>query len=169
MPKDPNCQHAALGDRDLDERRAGAGRARDVVAGQRPGRDEGHNSAGVVASGEKWGLADGENGGPYNAQTFILIANTSAQTANVDVTLIFEDGTKAVKRFAITGNSRFSVAVPGEFPEAQNRRFGAVVESMPGDGGQSPRAQIVVERSVYSDASGVTFAAGANAPGTKLR
>jgi Tol biopolymer transport system component len=130
---------------------------------------EGHNSAGVVASGEKWGLADGENGSQHNAQTFILIANTSAQTANVEVTLIFEDGTKAVKTYAIGGNSRFSVHVPGEFPEAQNRRFGAVVESMPGDGGQSPRAQIVVERSVYSDAAGVVFAAGSNAPGTKLR
>jgi Carboxypeptidase regulatory-like domain len=129
---------------------------------------EGHNSAGVVASGEKWGLADGENGGPHNAQTFILIANTSAHTANVDVTLIFEDGSKAVKTYAIAGNSRFSVHVPDEFPEARNRRFGAVVESMPGNGGQS-RAQIVVERSVYSDASGTAFAAGANAPGTKLR
>jgi hypothetical protein len=129
---------------------------------------EGHNSAGVVATGEKWGLADGENGGPRNTQTFILIANTSAQTASVDVTLIFEDGTKAVRNYAIAGNSRFSVPVAGEFQEAQHRRFGAVVESMPGDGGQS-RAQIVVERSVYSDAAGLPFAAGANAPGTKLR
>jgi hypothetical protein len=129
---------------------------------------EGHNSAGVVASGEKWGLADGENGGPRSTQTFILIANTSASTANVDVTLIFEDGTKVVKAYTIAANSRFSIPVAGEFPEAQNRRFGAVVESMPGDG-QSPRAQIVVERSVYSDVPGIPFAAGANAPGTKLR
>jgi hypothetical protein len=73
-----------------------------------------------------------------------------------------------VKTYTIAANSRFSVHVPGEFPAAQNRRFGAVVESMPGAGG-SPRAQIVVERSVYSDAGGTTFAAGANAPGTKLR
>jgi hypothetical protein len=129
---------------------------------------EGHNSAGVVASGEKWGLADGENGGQRNTQTFILIANTSAQTANVDVTLIFEDGTTAVKSYTIGGNSRFSLPVGAEFPAAQNRRFGAVVESMPGAAGAS-RAQIVVERSVYSDAAGVSFAAGANAPGTRLR
>lgn len=95
-------------------------------------------------------------------------ASGTAQTASVDVTLIFEDGTTAVKNYAIAGNRRFSVPVAGEFQEAQHRRFGAVVESMPADGGQS-RAQIVVERSVYSDAAGLPFAAGANAPGTKLR
>jgi Carboxypeptidase regulatory-like domain len=125
---------------------------------------EGHNSAGVVASGEKWGLADGQNGGPFNTQTFILIANTSAQDATVEVKLIFEDGTTAVKSYTIAGNSRFNVHVPSEFPASQNRRFGAVVESF-----GTPPAQIVVERSVYSDANGVVFAAGANAPGTKLR
>jgi hypothetical protein len=127
---------------------------------------EGHNSAGVLASGEKWGLADGENGGPRNTQTFILIANTSAQTASVEAKLIFEDGTTAVKTYTLAGNSRFNVHVPSEFPTSQNRRFGAVVESLPVSG---TRAQIVVERSVYSDAGGVVFAAGANAPGTKLR
>ncbi len=127
---------------------------------------EGHNSAGVLASGEKWGLADGENGGPRSTQTFILIANTTAQTASVEAKLIFEDGTTAVKTYTLAGNSRFNVHVPSEFPVSQNRRFGAVVESLPVSG---TRAQIVVERSVYSDAGGVVFAAGANAPGTKLR
>jgi hypothetical protein len=128
---------------------------------------EGHNSAGLVADGEKWGLADGQNGGPWNAQSFILIANTSAQSANVEVTLIFEDGTTAVKTYTIAGNSRFNVHVPEEFPEARDRRFGAVVESVAA--GSGAPARIVVERSVYSDAAGVAFAAGANAPGTKLR
>jgi hypothetical protein len=127
---------------------------------------EGHNSAGVTATGEKWGLADGENGGPRNTQTFILIANTSAQPASVEVKLIFEDGATAVKTYGIAGNSRFNVPVASEFPAAQNRRFGAVVESLDTGG---TRAQIVVERSIYSDAGGVVFAAGANAPGTKLR
>jgi hypothetical protein len=129
---------------------------------------EGHNSAGVVASGEKWGLADGENGGVHNTQTFVLIANTSATTASVRVTLIFEDGTTAVKTYTLLPNSRFNVHTPTEFPASQGRRFGAVVESLPPAGG-GPAAQIVVERSVYGDANGVVFAAGANAAGTKLR
>jgi hypothetical protein len=127
---------------------------------------EGHNSAGVTATGEKWGLADGENGGPRNTQTFILIANTSAQAASVEVKLIFEDGSTAVRTYAIGANSRFNVAVANDFPTSRNRRFGAVVESMPSG---NARAQIVVERSIYSDSGGVVFAAGANAPGTKLR
>src|SRR5687767_11252540 len=107
---------------------------------------EGHNSSGVVATGEKWGLADGENGGPRNVETFILIANTSSATAVVDVTLIFEDGTTAVRTFNVLGHSRLTVAVSSEFPTSRNRRFGAIVESR----GASP-AQIVVERSVYGD------------------
>ena len=125
---------------------------------------EGHNSSGVVATGEKWGLADGENGGPRNLQTYVLVANTSSATAVVEVTLIFEDGTTVVKTFNVLGHSRFNVAVADEFPTSRNRRFGAIVESL----GTTP-AQIVVERSVYSDANGEVFAAGANAVGTKLR
>ena len=38
---------------------------------------EGHNSAAGTRSGEKWGLADGEVGGPFGLQTFVLIANSS--------------------------------------------------------------------------------------------
>ena len=125
---------------------------------------EGHNSAGVVATGEKWGVADGENGGPRNLQTYLLVANTSSVAGSVDVTLVFEDGTTAVKTFTVLGHSRFNVQVAGEFPTSRNRRFGAIVESV----GASP-AQIVVECSVYSDANGVVFAAGSNAVGTRLR
>jgi hypothetical protein len=125
---------------------------------------EGHNSSGVVATGEKWGVADGEAGGPRNVQTYLLIANTSSVTGSVEVKLIFEDGTTAAKTFPVLGNSRFNVPVASEFPTAQNRRFGAIVESL----GGSP-AQIVVECSVYSDANGVVFAAGSNAVGTRLR
>jgi hypothetical protein len=125
---------------------------------------EGHNSAGVVATGEKWGVADGENGGPRHLQTYVLIANTSSVTGTVQVTLIFEDGTTAVKTFTVLGHSRSNVQVASEFPTAQNRRFGAIVESV----GGAP-AQIVVECSVYGDANGVVFAAGSNAVGTRLR
>jgi hypothetical protein len=43
-----------------------------------PQRQEGQNSAGAVRTGEKWGLADGEEGGAPDHQTYVLVANTSA-------------------------------------------------------------------------------------------
>ena len=46
----------------------------------------------------------------------------------------------------------------------EGKRFGAIVEST----GTTP-AQIVVERAMYSDAGGVKWAAGTNAPAIKLR
>jgi hypothetical protein len=125
---------------------------------------EGHNSAGAVATGEKWGLAAGEVGPGGTLQTYVLIANTSATAGDVSVRLIFEDGSTAEKVYTLLANSRFNVFVNAEFPSAAGRRFGAIVESL----GPSP-VQIVVERAMYSDAQGVTWAAGSNSMGTRLR
>jgi hypothetical protein len=64
----------------------------------------------------------------------------------------------------VLGNSRFNVDVRAEFPAAIGRQFGVIVESL----GASP-AQLVVERAMYSDALGVTWAAGTNALATRLQ
>ena len=125
---------------------------------------EGHNSAGAVATGQKWGLALGEVGGADTLQTYILIANTSATSGAVRVRLVFEDGTTADRNYTLLGNSRFNVFVNGDFPAAAGRRFGAIVESL----GASP-VQLVVERALYSNALGLVWAAGANSLGTRLR
>ena len=125
---------------------------------------EGHNSAGAIETGTKWGLADGEVGGARNAQTFILLANTGLAQASVRVTLVFDDGTTAAKTFVVSASRRFNVQVAAEFPEARNRRFAAIVESL----GPAPQP-IVVERAVYSDADGTVFAAGSNAVATRLQ
>ncbi|MCU0256864.1 MAG: carboxypeptidase regulatory-like domain-containing protein, partial [Vicinamibacterales bacterium] len=90
---------------------------------------EGHNSVGAVRTSTKWGLADGQVGGPLGLETYILIANTSATGGTANVTLVFEDGTTAVRTFALLPNSRETVPVGFHFPEAAGRRFGAVVES----------------------------------------
>ena len=62
------------------------------------------------------------------------------------MTLLFEDGTTAMRTFSINPTSRFNVWVRVEFPEAVGKRFGAVVESL----GDTP-AQFVVERAMYWD------------------
>jgi hypothetical protein len=125
---------------------------------------EGHASAGVTATGTKWALAEGEAGGPNEAQTYVLIANTSVFAATVRFTVLIESGGTAVREYTIPANSRFNVNVGADFAQAANQRFGAVIESI----GTTP-AQIVVERSVYTNSGGVTWAGGTNAVGTRLQ
>ena len=125
---------------------------------------EGHDSAGALLSGTKWGLADGEVGGPLGTETYLLIANTSNADGTVQVTIVYEDGGTSVLTRPIKANSRTNVAVGVDVPAAANRRFGAVVESV----GANP-VQIVVERAMYNNAGGVTWAAGSNNLGTRLR
>jgi hypothetical protein len=124
---------------------------------------EAHNSPGATATGTRWALAEGEVGGGQSAETYILIANTSAASGSARVTLYFEDGGSAEKTFPLLPRSRANVNVSGEFPNAAGRRFGTVIESL----GATP-AQIVVERAMYTSPGGVTWAAGTNALATRL-
>lgn len=125
---------------------------------------EAHNSAGATETGTRWALAEGEVGGARGHETYILIANTSAFDGSATVALLFDDGTSAEVVYALPANSRTNVPVALDFPQAAGRRFGAIVEST----GGTP-AQIVVERAMYSNAGGVTWAAGTNALATKLQ
>jgi autotransporter-associated beta strand protein len=123
---------------------------------------EAHNSFGVTAAGTKWGLAEGRSGGGDAAyQTYILIANPGATAANVTITFLLEGGAPVTKTFDVPPASRFNVQT-GEgtsVPEVANKRFGAVITS------DQP---IVVERAMYSNAGGQTWAAGTNATATRL-
>jgi hypothetical protein len=130
-----------------------------------PNWAEAHNSPGETTTGVRWGMAEGESGGPREKQTYILVANTSAFAGSARVTLLFEDGTTAEQVISLQPRSRVTVPVNATtFPTAVNRRFGAVVESL----GATP-AQIVVERALYWNANGVVWAAGTNAIATKLQ
>lgn len=124
---------------------------------------EAHNSPGATQSGTRWAVAEGESGGLTGAETFILIANTGTTAGDVAVRLVFDDGTSIERVFPVGASSRFNVAVAAEFPGAVGRRYGAIIESR----GSAP-ALIVVERAMYSNAGGVTWAAGTNALATRL-
>ncbi len=86
-----------------------------------PQWQEGHNSAGAVRTGEKWGLADGEEGGAPDHQTYVLVANTSATPGSVQVTVIFEDGTTAQlpSPVSLAANSRTTLPMRQVFPTAR--------------------------------------------------
>jgi hypothetical protein len=130
-----------------------------------------HNAPGATTAGTLWALADGEQGGARENETYVLIANTAAYDGTARVTLYFDDGSAPVTRdLLLKAKSRSTVAVGAEFGAAvQNRRFGVTVESLP-VGGQAGPAPIVVERAMYSNGPGAPFwAAGTDVLATRLR
>lgn len=124
---------------------------------------EAHNSPGATAaSARPWWLAEGEQGGNNAAETYILIANTSAFPAQVRLVIFGEAGERDERTyFGIPALSRTTISIGAEFPSFAGRRFGAYVESQ----GPTPAA-LVVERAMYSSVNGVLWAAGSNALGT---
>jgi hypothetical protein len=130
---------------------------------------EAHNSAGATGTGTAWSVAGGEQGGAYGAQTYVLIANTSAFQGTARVTVMREGGAPLIREFTLSPDSRTNVAI-GDFPEfapVLNARFGVLVESL---GGPTTTAQIVVERATYTnDAAGTVWGAGSNSLATRIR
>jgi hypothetical protein len=124
---------------------------------------EAHNSAGETAAGTKWALAEGRVGGQNHAQTYILLANSGTQPAEVTATFLREHGAPpVVKTFTVAPTSRLNIAVTGpgsDVPELADEDFGtSLISTQP----------IIVERSMYTDANGVVWAAGTNATGTRM-
>ena len=103
-------------------------------------------------------------GGANATETYILIANVSDRQGVATVRLHFEDGTTAVKEFNLAALSRINVIASIDFPQSAGKLFSVVVEST----GPNP-VDIVVERAMYSNGNGATWAAGTNAVGTKLQ
>ena len=124
---------------------------------------EAHNSFGVTGTGLRWGLAEGRVGGPRAFQTYILLSNGTADTAQVRITYLREGGLPPiVKEYSVIPTSRFNVDVNLFVPElAPGERFGAIVESING-------VPIAVERAMYNNSGAVTWAAGTNATAVPL-
>jgi autotransporter-associated beta strand protein len=125
------------------------------------GLGEGHNSSGVVQTGERWGLAEGRLGGAHNFDTYILLANPSDAAARVRVTYLRDNGAPIVKEYDVPATSRFNIDVKTVVPELANSSFGADIEVL-------NQVLIAVERSLYWDANGAFWAGGTNALATPL-
>jgi hypothetical protein len=119
---------------------------------------ESHISHAVRDPWDKWVLAEGRAGGANHAQTYVLIQNPHATAAEITARFLRTDGTTLVKRFTVSPTSRFNIGITGgpgsDVPELANESFSTVVEST---------LPVSVEHSLYFDANGVTWAAGANA------
>jgi hypothetical protein len=121
---------------------------------------EAHGSFGVTATGTRWGLAEGRVGGANAAQTYILLANSGSEAANVTITYLRSGGAApVVKTYTVQPTSRYTVYVNRDVPELIDESFGARIESS---------EPIAVERALYSNAGGVLWAAGTNATATRL-
>ncbi|MGH9159315.1 MAG: fibronectin type III domain-containing protein [Vicinamibacteraceae bacterium] len=123
-----------------------------------------HGTVGATRTSTRWALAEGEVGGPARLRTYLFVANTSPTVGTARVTLLFEDGSSAMRTYELPARSHTSISVARDFPESKNRRFGALVESV----GKTPAA-LVVERALYWNANGRRRAAGAAALGSPLR
>ncbi len=117
---------------------------------------EAHNSSGVTSTASRWLVADGESGGPGEAVTYVLVANTGNAPATVRFTLLSESGVGRTLQDVISANGRYTIDVAGAFPEARGTRFSLLVE------GADPTAPLVVERASYTSTSSTPWAAGTN-------
>jgi hypothetical protein len=131
---------------------------------------EAHAAPAARETGTVWVAPDGLIGGSGDAATYLLLANTASAAAQVEVTLVFEDGSRAHAAFTVPALCRTNVSVRDEAwtfdsPADALRftlggRFGALVESV------GPAAPLVVESAVYWNAPGADGAARAWAAGT---
>ena len=110
----------------------------------------------MTTTAARWLVADGESGGPGDASTYVLVANTAAVAAQVRFTLLTEAGVTRTVQDTVTANGRYSMDVAGTFPEARGTRFSVLVE------GVSSTAALVVERASYSSTPTTPWAAGTN-------
>jgi hypothetical protein len=97
----------------------------------------GHSAAAVAAPSATWFFGEGATGAFFDS--YLLLANPSAQPASVQVDYLRDQGGAVSRTYTVPANSRFSVYVDGE-PGMEGIPFGTrVTSSVP----------IVAERAMY--------------------
>jgi hypothetical protein len=117
-----------------------------------------NNSVGITTLRTRWGLAEGEVGGPDAASTYVLLANPGSTAATATLTFYRETGAPIVVSRSVPAGSRQTVAA-GRIGLASGERFGVVVQST---------QPIAVERSMYWNYQGALWTSGTNETGTPL-
>jgi hypothetical protein len=113
-----------------------------AMYGSQPGQPfaAGHNSAGVTAPATRWFLAEGATGSFFDL--FVLIANPSAQAAEVDVEFLLTDGGVVSRHYRLAANSRFTIPVDSVDPQLEFASLSTIVTS-------ANDVPIVVERVMW--------------------
>jgi len=96
----------------------------------------GHLEAAVDAPSVRWYFAEGSQG---FFDTFILVANVSAEPAQVTLTFLVEGGPQVTRSFTVAARARFTVHT-GSIPALAGRAFSVVVDAT---------VPVVAERAMY--------------------
>jgi hypothetical protein len=120
---------------------------------------EAHNSAGVTATGTKWALAEGEIGGSFGFETYVLLANPGSSAATVTLAFLRESGSPLTLTRNVPANGRLTVSA-GESALASGEKFGVLIDST---------QPIAVERAMYWNGGGQFWGAGTNETGVRIR
>jgi uncharacterized repeat protein (TIGR03803 family) len=123
---------------------------------------EAHTSPGVTRTATRWAMGGAEIGGVDWADTYVLIANTTATNGRARVSLVSDDYLAGVSTVDVPAKSRVTVSLR-TIPGAIDGRYGVIVESLGPD-----TVPLVVERATYASPGGVTWAAGGNALASPL-
>jgi hypothetical protein len=102
--------------------------------------DAGHESASVTAPATEWFLAEGATGSFFDL--FVLIANPSSTTAQVEATFLLPSGQTIIKNYPVAANSRFNIWVDTEDPKLASTAVSTIIKSTNG-------VPIIVERSMW--------------------
>jgi hypothetical protein len=108
------------------------------------GIKEGHNSPGVTTLGNDWYFAEGCTA--HGFDTYFLLMNPSAQTADVTLTLLDDKGKSEDVALRIQPHSRYTV-IADDIKGWENSEFSAHVHS--------PSVKIAAERTMYFDYNGI--------------
>jgi hypothetical protein len=118
-----------------------------------------HNSAGTTELWTRWGLAEGEIGGPDHAMSYVLLANPGGLPTDVTLTYYRENGMPPVATTRHLDPGTRLTTDSTDVGLMDGERFGIVVNST---------QPIAVERSVYWNSGGLFWSSGSNEQGTKL-
>jgi hypothetical protein len=116
----------------------------------------GHESAGVTAPATQWFLAEGATGAYFDL--FVLVANPSATTADVEATYLLPDGRTLTRRHTVAANSRYNIWVDLEHSDLADTAVSTtirVVNDVP----------VIVERAMWWPGTSATWHEAHNTPG----
>ena len=116
---------------------------------------ESHTSHGAYEPALRWSTGDARVGGAENFNTFFLLANPTADAAELRVTYHRGSGVPIVATRTLGSGLRANVHVNADVPQLSNESFWATIESTNG-------VPIIVERSVYWNSESQITAGGTN-------
>jgi hypothetical protein len=116
---------------------------------------ESHTSHGLYEPALRWSTGDARVGGVPQFDTFLLLGNPTAATAELRVTYYRDAGAPIVTTRTLGAGLRANIHVNGDVPQLSHEGFWATIESTNG-------VPIVVERSVYWSSAGQFTAGGTN-------